>query len=76
MMFERSFIATALMKRHKIFYFVAFYDTGQMAQVVRRSLLVREVWDSNPEPIKSPARCQRLATAATLEVLGPGAKPR
>jgi len=23
---------------------------------------------SNPEPIKSPTRCQRLATAATFEV--------
>jgi len=23
-------------------------------------------WDSNPEPIKSPTHCQRLATAATL----------
>jgi len=34
--------------------------------VVRRSLLVREVWGSNPEPIKSPTRCQRLATVATL----------
>jgi len=30
---------------------------------------VREVWGSNPEPIKSPTRCQRLATAATFEVL-------
>jgi len=27
---------------------------------------VREVWGSNPEPIKSPIRCQRLATVATL----------
>jgi len=29
------------MKLCKKFYFVAFYDTGQMAQVVRSSLLVR-----------------------------------
>jgi len=39
-----------------------------MAQVVKRSFLVREVWSLNPEPIKSPTRCQRLATAATFEV--------
>jgi len=38
---------------------------GQIAQVVRHSLLV---WGSNPEPIKSPIRCQRLATVATLIV--------
>jgi len=25
-------------------------------------------WGSNPEPIKSPTRCQRLATVATLIV--------
>jgi len=30
--------------------------------------LVRDVWGSNPEPIKSPTRCQRLATVATLIV--------
>jgi len=35
-----------------------------MAQVVRRLPLVREVWSTNPELIKSPTRCQRLATAA------------
>jgi len=29
---------------------------------------VREVWGSNLEPIKSPTRCQRLATVATLIV--------
>jgi len=40
--------------------------TGQMAQVARRSLLVREVWSSNPEPIKSPTCCQQLVTVATL----------
>jgi len=28
----------------------------------------REVWGSNPEPIKSPIRCKRLATVATLIV--------
>jgi len=39
-----------------------------MAQVVRRSLLVREVWGLNHEPIKSPTRCQRLVTAANFEV--------
>jgi len=43
-------------------------STGQIAQVVTRLLLVREVWDSNPEPNKSPIRCQRLATVATLIV--------
>jgi len=37
-------------------------------KVVRRSLLVREVWGSYSESIKSPTRCQRLATAATFEV--------
>jgi len=40
--------------------------TAQIAKVVRRSLLVREVGGSNLEPIKSPTRCQRLATVATL----------
>jgi len=30
--------------------------------------MVREVWGSNPEPIKSPIRCQRLATVVTLIV--------
>jgi len=35
---------------------------------VRRLLLVGEVWGSNPERIKSPTRCQRLTTAATLIV--------
>jgi len=34
--------------------------------VVRRLLLVWEVWGSNPEPIKSPIRCQRFATVAAL----------
>jgi len=41
--------------------------TGQKAQVVRRSLLVREVRGSYPELIKSPTRCQRFVTAATFE---------
>jgi len=45
-----------------------FATTGQIAQVVRRSLLVREIWGLNPEPIKSPIRCQQLATVATLIV--------
>jgi len=47
--------------------------TGQMAQVVRRLCLVCEVWSSYPETIKSPTRCQRLATAATL-MCGPWRK--
>jgi len=34
--------------------------------VVRHLPLVRKVWGLNPEPIKSPTRCQRLATAVTL----------
>jgi len=42
--------------------------TDQIAQEVKCSLLVREVWGSNLEPIKSPIRCQRLATVATLIV--------
>jgi len=45
--------------------------TGQIAQVIRRSLLMREVWGLNPEPIKSPISCQRLATVATLIVPRP-----
>jgi len=49
-------------------------STGQIAQVIRRLLLVREVWGPNPEPIKSPIHCQRLATAATL-MCGPWRKP-
>jgi len=32
-----------------------------------QNFLVREAWGSNPEPIKSPTRCQRLAIAATFE---------
>jgi len=42
--------------------------TGQIAQVVRHSLLVLEVWGSNRKPIKSPTRCQRFTTVATLTV--------
>jgi len=38
-----------------------------MTQVVRRLLLAREVWGSNPDPIISLTRCQRLATVATLK---------
>jgi len=30
--------------------------------------MAQKVWSSNPEPIKSPARCQRLATATNFEV--------
>jgi len=37
-----------------------------MAQVLRHLPLVQEVWGSNPEPIRSLTRCQRLTTAATL----------
>jgi len=44
-----------------------------MAHVERHLLLVREVWSSNPEPIKSPTCCQRLANAATL-MCGPWRK--
>jgi len=44
-----------------------------MAQVVKRLLLVQEVWDSNPEPITTPTRCQQLATVATL-MCGPWRK--
>jgi len=36
---------------------------GQMVHVIRRLLLVREIWGSNLELIKSPTRCQRLETA-------------
>jgi len=50
-----------------------FKETDQMAQVLRRLLLVREIWGSNIEPIKSPTRCQRLATAATF-MCGPWPK--
>jgi len=35
-------------------------------QAVKRLLLVREVWCSNLQPIKSPTRYQQLATAANL----------
>jgi len=37
-----------------------------VAQVVRRSLLVGGGWGFSPDPIKSPIRCQQLATVATL----------
>jgi len=46
---------------------------SQMVPVVRRLFLMREVWGSNPEPIESPTRCQRLVTAATLKC-GPWCK--
>jgi len=46
-----------------------------MAQEVKRSLPMREIWGLNPELIKSPTRCQRLATAATLKC-GSCEKPR
>jgi len=36
--------------------------------VVRRSLLVREVWGLSPESIKYTTRCQGLATVASLIV--------
>jgi len=32
-------------------------STGQLTQVLRRLPLVRDVWASNPEPIKSSTRC-------------------
>jgi len=41
--------------------------TGQMAQVDKRVLLVREAWGSNPGPIKSPTCYKRLNTAATMK---------
>jgi len=41
--------------------------TGQMTQVVRRLPMAREVWSLNLELIKSPTRCQQLATVATLK---------
>jgi len=47
-----------------------------MTQVTRRLPLVQEVWGSNLEKIKSPTRCQRLATAATLMMGGLGEKAR
>jgi len=47
--------------------------TGQLAQVVISLPLVREVWSSYPEPIKSLTFCQRLATAATF-MCGPWRK--
>jgi len=48
---------------------VTFFATAGLQNfLVRRSLLVREVWGSNPEPIKSPTLCQRFATVATLIV--------
>jgi len=37
-----------------------------MSQLIRHMPLVREVWVSNFEPIKSLTRYQQLATAATL----------
>jgi len=42
--------------------------TSQMAQVMRRLLLMREIEGSNPKPNKSPTCCQRLATVVTLIV--------
>jgi len=54
-------------------YIVFIKTTGQMAQVVRRSLLVWEIWGSNPELIKYPTRCQQLANVATL-MCGPWCK--
>jgi len=47
-----------------------------MAQVVRSSLLVQKVWNSNPEPIKFPKRCQRLVIAVTLKVCAPAQSRR
>jgi len=32
------------------------------------AIILFKVWGSNPEPIKSLIRCQRLATVATLIV--------
>jgi len=46
-----------------------------MAQMLKCLLLVWEEWGSNPEPIKSPTRCQRLATIAIL-MCGPSVQSR
>jgi len=67
-------------KIFRIFNIILIQNNRPDGTSVRRSLLVRKVWGSNPEPIKSPTRCQRLATAATFEVTfevwAHGAKPR
>jgi len=42
-----------------------FYSENDQEQ--ERLPLVRELRGSNPEPIKSLTRCQRLATAAALK---------
>jgi len=47
--------------------------TYQSTQKVRRLSLVRVIWGSNPEMIKSPTRWQRLATVAIL-ICGPWRK--
>jgi len=38
-------------------FFLSFVFTSQMAQVVRRLLLVREVWGSDPKSITSLTLC-------------------
>jgi len=49
-------------------YYVYMLIIAKLINWILKCLLqVREVWRSNLEPIKSPARCQRLATAATLK---------
>jgi len=48
-------------------------STDQITQVVKRLLLVQEVWGLNPESIKSVTCCKRLATVATL-MCGPKCK--
>jgi len=56
------------MKRNSTAKIQILPQTGRMmAQVIRYSSLVQEVWDLNPEPIESPTRCQPLVTAAILE---------
>jgi len=55
------------------YHFGYYFSIFQMTQVVRRLLLMREVWGSNPKPIKSSTRCQRLTAASTL-MYGPWRK--
>jgi len=69
----RSLIDDPFLKLQMYLEYYYARKTGQMALMVRRLPLVRKEWGSNLEPIKSPTRCQRLATAATL-MCGPRRK--
>jgi len=44
-----------------------------MVQVIKRLLLIRKLWGTNPKPIKSHTRCQQPVTAASL-IYGPWRK--